>query len=457
MFKHLLLLLLMSGFVITRASDESLPGRLNVEQAQSTVVTLYSDQALVSQRFDTRPDGQGSLKIAGLPINRLDGSLNLEYVDGDTVYRPEDVFWHQGGLDRDNYYRNLLGKNVELFGGSLNVAIQGKLVSYQQGIGLVEGNNGRQYLIDYHDPQGLRILSLTASEIQGENLQYVKADFGQQPVSGSLKLSYITPQLSYDSHYRLTLLSHNQGRLELKTLLTNSANINFDQATIRLVAGGEGGVAEFYQKNRMLKASAMADTVDYGERVGDVLLTTLPKDTVLPANSRQLMDLFSEPLHLEKLYTLDVYGRSTGGRTATAERPRLTWKFAAPLDLPPAPVRLYEQDPEGGYIISGHSWLPKTTAGDSAWLTMGEALAVRVERNRLDLEQKSDKELVVKWQATVSNDQQDSITLLLRERDSNLIKFDSVRGATLEKPDQLRVEVAAGTRKTIHYTTKYRR
>ena len=457
MFKHLLLILLMSGFMITRVSGESLPGRLNVEQPQSTVVTLYSDKALVSQRFNARPDGQGGLKIAGLPINRLDGSLNLEYIDGDTVYRPEDVFWHQGGLDRDNYYRNLVGKNVELFGGGLNVAIQGILVSYQQGIGLVEGNNGRQYLIDYHDPQGLRILSLTASEIQGENLQYVKADFGQQPVSGPLKLSYITPQLSYDSHYQLTLFSHNQGRLELKTLLTNSASINFDQATIRLVAGGEGGVPEFYQKSRMLKASAMPDTVDYGERVGEVLLTTLPKGTVLPANSRQLMDLFSEALHLEKLYTLDVYGRSTGGRTSTAERPRLTWKFEAPLDLPPAQVRMYEQDLDGGYIISGHSWLPKTTAGDNAWLTMGEALAVRVERTRFDVEQKSDKELVVKWQATVSNDQQDSITLLLRERDSNLIKLDSVQGATLEKPDLLRVEVAAGTRKTIHFTAKYRR
>ncbi|MBO9481470.1 hypothetical protein [Salinisphaera sp. G21_0] len=457
MFKHSLLILLVSGFVITRASGESLPGKLNVEQPQSTVVTLYSDKALVSQRFNAQPDGQGSLKIAGLPINRLDGSLNLEYIDGDTVYRPEDVFWYQGGLDRDNYYRNLVGKNVELFGGGLNVAIQGKLVSYQQGVGLVEGNNGRQYLIDYHDPQGLRILSQASSETQGENLKYVRADFGQQSVSGPLKLSYITPQLSYDSHYRLTLLSHNQGRLELKTLLTNSANINFDQATIRLVAGGEGGVDEFYQQSRMLKASAMADTADYGERVGEVLLTTLPKGTVLPANSRQLMDLFSEPLHLEKLYTLDVYGRSTGGRTVTAERPRLTWKFEAPLDLPPAQVRVYEQDPDGGYIISGHSWLPKTTAGDNAWLTMGEALAVRVERNRVDVEQKSSKELVVKWQVTVSNDQQDSITLLLRERDANLIKLDSVRGATLEKPDLLRVEVAAGTSKAIHYTAKYRR
>ncbi|WP_257296127.1 hypothetical protein [Endozoicomonas sp. YOMI1] len=457
MFKHSLLILLMSGFLITRASGESLPGKLNVEQPQSTVVTLYSDKALISQIFNSRPDAQGTLEISGLPINRLDGSLNLEYIDGDTVFRPEDVFWYQGGLDRDNYYRNLVGKNVELFGGGLNVAILGKLVSYQQGIGLVEGNNGRQYFIDYHDPQGLRMLSLASSETQGENLKYVKADFGQQPVSGPLRLSYITPQLSYDSHYRLTLLSHNQGRLELKTLLTNSANINFDQATIRLVAGGEGGVPGFSQKSRMLEASLVTDAGDFAERVGEVLLTTLPKGTVLPANSRQLMDLFSEALHLEKLYTLDVYGRSTGGRTSTAERPRLTWKFEAPLDLPPAQVRLYEQDPDGGYIISGHSWLPKTTAGDNAWLTMGEALAVRVERTRIDVEQKSVKELVVQWQATVSNDQQDSITLLIRERDANLIKLDSVKGATLEKPDQLRIEVAAGTRKAIHFTAKYRR
>ncbi len=457
MFKHSLLVLLVSGFMVAKASGEALPGKLNVEQPKSTVVTLYSDKALISQTFNSRPDAKGSLEISGLPINRLDGSLNLEYVNGETVYRPEEIFWYQGGLDRDNYYRNLVGKNVEVFGGGLNVAIQGKLVSYQQGIGLVEGSNGRQYFIDYHDPQGLRILSRVSSETQGKSLKYLTADFGQQPVSGPLKLTYITPQLSYDSHYRLTLLSQNQGRLELKTLLTNSSNINFNQAKIRLVAGGEGGVPGFYRKNRMLEASVVADAGDYGERVGEVLLSTLPKDTVLPANSKQLIDLFSEALHLEKLYTLEVYGRSTGGRTSMAERPRLTWKFEAPLDLPPAQVRMYEQDPDGGYIISGNSWLPKTTAGDHTWLTMGEALAVRVERTRLDVEQKSDKELVVKWQATVSNDQEDSITLLLRERDPNLIKLESVKGATLEKPDQLRVEVSAGTQKVIHFTAKYRR
>ncbi|WP_257267047.1 hypothetical protein [Endozoicomonas sp. ONNA2] len=456
MFKHSLLVLLVSGFLVTRASGETLPGRLNVAQPQSTVVTLYSDKALISQTFNARPDGQGRLAIAGLPINWLDGSLNLEYIDAETVYRPADVFWYQGGLDRDNYYRNLVGKNVELIGGGLNVAIQGKLVSYQQGIGLVEGNNGRQYFIDYHDPQGLRILSRAVTEGLGENLKYVQADFGRQPVSGPLKLSYITPQLSYDSHYRLTLLSHNQGRLALKTLITNSSSVSYEQATIRLVAGGEGSVPGFYRKSRMPEASIMADAGDYAERVGEVLLTTLPKDTVLPANSRQLMDLFSEALHLEKLYTLDVYGRSTGGRTFMAERPRLTWKFVAPLDLPPAQVRMYESDPDGGYIISGHSWLSKTTAGDNAWLTMGEALAVRVERNRLDVEQKSVKELLVKWQATVSNDQKDSISLLIRERDPNLIKIDSVKGATLEKPDLLRVEVAGDTSKTIHFTAKYR-
>lgn len=457
MFKPSLLVLIISGLVTISAQGSTPQGKLNVNQAQSTIVTLYSDKALISQDFKKQPDEKGNLEISGLPVNRLDGSLNLEYIDGETVQRPEEISWYQGGLDRDNYYRNLVGKTVEVVGGGLNVAIQGKLVSYQQGIGLVEGNNARQYFIDYHDPQGLRMLSRDSADTQGKYLKYLTAKFGKHPASGNLKLSYITPLLSYDSHYRLTLLSENQGRLDLKALLANSSTINFSNAKIRLVAGGEGGVPGYYRKNRMMEASVVADAGEYGERVGEVLMTTLPEDTVLPANSKQLLDLFSETLHLEKLYTLDVYGRSTGGRTSMAERPRLTWKFEAPVDLPPAPVRLYESDTDGSYIIGGNSWLSKTTAGDTAWLTMGEALAVRVERSRIDVEQKSDKELVVKWQATVSNDQKDTITLLLRERDPNLLKLESIKGAILEKPDQIRVEVSAGTQKTIHYTGKYRR
>lgn len=457
MFKHSLMVLLVSGLVTIQAQGSTPQGKLNVSQAQSTIVTLYSDKALISQDFKQQPDEKGMLEISGLPVNRLDGSLDLEYTDGAAVHRAEEISWYQGGLDRDNYYRNLIGKTVEVFGGGLNVAIQGKLISYQQGIGLVEGSNGRQYFIDYHDPQGLRMLSGDSTDTRGKYLKYLTADFGNRSVSGKLSLSYITPLLNYDSHYRLTLLSENQGRLDLKALLANSSNINFSNARIRLVAGGEGGVPGYYRKNRMMEASVVADAGEYGERVGEVLMTTLPEDTVLPANSKQLLDLFSETLHLEKLYTLDVYGRSTGGRTSMAERPKLTWKFEAPVDLPPALVQLYESDADGSYIIGGNSWLPKTTAGDSAWLTMGEALAVRVERSRIDVEQKSDKELVVKWQATISNDQKDTITLLLRERDPNLLKLESVKGAALDKSDQIKVEVSAGARKTIHYTARYRR
>ncbi|MFK0573045.1 hypothetical protein [Endozoicomonas sp.] len=460
MFKPSLLVLIISSLVSMSAQGNTQPGQLDVNQAQSTIVTLYSDKALISQNFKKQPDKKGILEISGLPVNRLDGSLNLEYTDGAAVYRPEDISWYQGGLDRDNYYRNLIGKTVEVFGGGLNVAIQGKLISYQQGIGLVESSNGRQYFIDYHDPQGLRMLSRDSTDIQGKYLKYLTADFGNQSVSGMLNLSYITPLLNYDSHYRLTLLSENQGRLDLKALLANGSNINFSNAKIRLVAGGEGGMPGYYRKNRMMEASAVADAGEYGERVGEVLMTTLPEGTVLWANSRQLLDLFSETLHLEKLYTLEVYGRATGGRASMVERPKLTWKFEAPVDLPPASVRMYESDRDGSYIIGANSWLPKTTAGDNAWLTMGEALAVRVERSRIDIElkdEKSDKELVVKWQATISNDQKEAITLLLRDRDPNLLKLESVKGASLEKSDQIKVEVSAEAEKTIHFTARYRR
>lgn len=455
MFKRSLLALLLSGVGVAQASDGTTEGKLNVNQAKSTVVTLFTDKALISQNFDIRPDETGRLEIAGLSINQLDGSLNLEYIDGETIHRPEQVLWYQGGLDRENYYRSLVGKEVEVFGGGLNTAIVGTLVSYQQGIGLVEGSNHRQYFIDYHDPQGLRILSLEPLQGQDKSLNYLIANFGQQSANGALRLSYITPLLNYDSHYRLTLLSDHQGRLELKALLANSSGTHFNDARIRLVSGGEGGVPGFFLKTRRPEVS-MADAVEYGERVGEVLLTTLPEDTALLAHSKQLLDLFSKTVHLEKLYTLEIYGRSTGGRASMTLRPRLTWLFAAPLDLSPALVRTYESDPDGGYVISGHSRLAKTTVGDTARITMDEALAVRVEFSRLDAEQKGLKELLVKWQATVFNDQQENITLLLTERDSNLLRLESVTGGILEEPDQIRVEVAAGAKTAIEFTARYR-
>ncbi|WP_299726555.1 hypothetical protein [uncultured Endozoicomonas sp.] len=441
--------------------SEVVEGRLNVSEAKASTVTLYRDKAFIAQTFNKLPNQQGVLELAGLPMNRQNGSLCLEYRDGNHVIRPDTITWYLGGLDRDNYYRKLVGKTVEVFGSGLNVSVQGKLITFQNGVGLVEGNNGRQYFVDYQDPQGLRVLSREPSETQGKYLKYHTANFGQQKTAGKLHLSYITPLLSYESHYRLSVNASNSapqtGQLLMKALLSNSSSIDFSNAEIRLVAGDASTAPGMYRKAQMMEASMAADFTNPSERVGEVLVTPLPKQTALPANSRELINLLAKTLTLEKYYILDTYGRNGGRGALMAERPIQYWRFKAPVDLPPAPLRMYDKDSSGVEVIGGQSWMPKATAGEDVWLPIAEALAVRVERSRVEVQQKGDKELQVKWDVKVFNDQKQSVTLLLRERDANLLKLSDVKGAVLDKHNQLKLEVPAGSRKIASYIAIFRR
>ena len=208
----------------------------------------------------------------------------------------------------------------------------------------------------------------------------------------------------------------------------------------------------------MLDAVAGRAQSNYGQRVGEVLVSTLPDSTALPAHSSQQVSLHSENnLNLEKLYVLDVYGRSYGGRGQTLERPRLTYRFKVTDDLPAGQVRMFEEGPDGSLVISGNAWMPQTTSGDMARLTMGEALAVRIERVRIEGQQKANNELSVQWQTTVYNDRDEDITVLLADRDRNLLKLDNVMNAELDSSSVLRVNVAAGDKKTISYSSLYSR
>ncbi|MGB0360540.1 MAG: hypothetical protein ACPGEF_03920 [Endozoicomonas sp.] len=177
----------------------------------------------------------------------------------------------------------------------------------------------------------------------------------------------------------------------------------------------------------------------------------------MPANSRQLINLLSEQLFLDKYYIFDMYSRNAGRHSLMAERPVQYRRFKAPTDLAPAPLRMYEKDRSGTEIIGGQSWMPKAMEGEEVWLSISEALAVHVETTHAGIQQKRNKEVVVKWEMNVTNDQKQAVVLLLRKRDSNLIQLSDVKGAVLGKPNQIKVDVAAGSDKIISFVSIYRR
>ncbi|MGB1272431.1 MAG: DUF4139 domain-containing protein, partial [Endozoicomonas sp.] len=362
-----------------------------------------------------------------MPDDWQEGSLELGYQDGDRRQVPERVWWPKGGLGRDLIYRRLVGKTVEVIGGGLNVAVQGALMTYDRGMGLVQGSNGRQYLVDFQDPQGFRMVSRDSSLSRQDYFPFLMADFGQQQVKGTLKLSYLTHSIRFSSYYRLTIESDQRARLELRAIISNHTDADYSNAKVRLVSGNAAGSPGVLRNTAMMEAAAPESQNSMGRRVGEVLVTSLPDPLLLTPQSSHSVSLHHrENLALEKRYVLTVYGRSTGSRSANMERPKLTYRFKTEVDLPGGAVNLYEEGPDGVAVISGYGGLPKTTAGDMARLNMGEALAVRVERSWVDTQQKPDNGLQVQWQATVYNDQKEPVTLLLADRDRNLLKISDL-------------------------------
>ncbi|WP_257274156.1 MULTISPECIES: DUF4139 domain-containing protein [unclassified Endozoicomonas] len=445
----------MSANMVT--ADEQ-AGRVEVGHASSTHLTLYPDKALVRQQFKVLPGPEGKLVVEGMADDWEDDSLELEYIADKQGVVPDSLIWHRGGLDRDHLYHRLVGKSVELVGGGLNVPVQGVLLSYDSGMGLVQGSNGRQYLVDWNDPQGIRLASREQVFLEKDYQTRLIARFPDLVGTDQLRLSYITPSIRYSSHYRMTLDDTGKARIELTALLNNNTETDYNNADIKLVAGDMGRPNVGYARKMVRMDSANASPGQESQRVGEVMVISLPKDqTKLTPFSWQQMTLYKDDqIALDRYYQLDVNGRSYSGRTSDLQRPRLNYRFKAERDLPAGEVRILESTGDGTVIISGNAMIPQTTKGDYAHLAMGEALTVRVERKRVDSQQR-EKELISRWQTVVFNDSDEEVTLMMTDRDHSLIKLEDVKGGALQQTDTIKVKVPAKSNKTLSYTSVYSR
>lgn len=449
-----------AGLCVTSASvsGNTPAAQVDINTSGSTSLMIYQDYALVRKSLSVKPDDKGILQIVGMPDEWRYDSLELDYQLASGSLAPRQMGWHLNGLSRDAIYRSMVGKAVELLGGGLNAPMQGTLLFYRSGLGLVQGRDGRQFVVDWDDPQGIRMTgkdSLT-NEIQLQSHIYATFEVADldKIAEHPLRLSYVTPQLRYSSHYRLTLEEKGKARIELNGLLVNNTDASYNGADIRLVSGDTGRRGTYGRSRQVMMEAAPAMDVA-PERVGEMLVQSVPEGTSLPAHSQQQLSLMrKDPLTLEKIYTLDVYGRSFTGRNAAMERPRLSYRFKTDTDLPAAVVKLFEETSDGSLIISGDSWMSQTTAGDFAHLTMGEAQAVRVQRTLVDSRQQ-DKALVSQWNIVLLNDQDEAVTVVLMDRDNGLQKISEIKGATLEGHRSLKVKVPARGKTQIGYHGRY--
>lgn len=447
---------LSAGSIDLLAAIPENSGVLELDRAVQNDLTLYGDKALIRQRFNVQPDSNGMVSVEGIGSNWRGDSLELEYTGGDKPVLPTKISWTKGRLDRDSLYSKLVGKTVELVGGGLNVPVQGELLVYDDGVALVQGHNGRQYVVDWNDSQGVRLASKEPVFTEKDYIARLTADFGRQPTLEPLRLSYLTPALKYSSEYRLIQEAQGRARLERYITLINDSAIDYRDATIRMVAGGRESMVA-YSRQRGGSSDGVAASARRGEqRVGELLVTRWPEPVSVNRHSRVQLPQYKQAIRFEKLYTLDVQGRSYGGRSSSLERPRLVLAFKAGIDLAAGRVAIYEQEQSGATLLGGEAWLSATLKGDPAQLVMGEALAVRVERYKTDSQQKGDA-LQILWQATVYNDRNETIAFRLSDQDRSLLKLSDVKGGSLENTDAIRVSVPPASQKTLTYMATYSR
>lgn len=453
--KYSLLPLLILLYLPAAAADDS--GRLQLADAVDNEITLYTNNALIKQTFVALPDKKGTLVLQGFDSSWQQNGFLLQYTGADKPYFAEKVWWRHGALNRDSLYTKLVGQTVDLAGETIDEPLQGKLLAYDAGIGLVQGDDRRQYIIDLDDPQGIRLTPSENAFSQRDYAGDMIAEFGKQKPQGTLGLTYLSPLLSYTSRYRLTREKNNQSWLERVLTLKNTSNIDYKNTVIHLVSGDINESPRGRLETAYAKAAADGASASMDERVGELLVTPLKGTWTLPAHtSTQISQYKQENIAFEEHYLLEVYGGAFGSPPPALEHPRLILRFKAGADLAAGRVEIFEQNKDGASLLSGNARLAATVKGDSARLVLGEAFTVRVDRQRVTGRQ-SGNTVQTQWKTTVYNDRQSPITFILDDRQHNLIKLSAVEGGTPEGSSRIKVTVPAKGQKTIQYTAAYSR
>ncbi|WP_153767274.1 hypothetical protein [Endozoicomonas sp. OPT23] len=435
-------------------AQASSTGLVNLKEAQSSQLSIYSNRALVNQVFENSLNDKGQVTLTGISKLWQQNSIEMELNMAGKWQSPDSLTWKQGGLERERLYHSLVGKQVELIGGGLNVSVQGTLISYDGGLGLVQGTNGRQYLIDWSDPQGIRLAAREESYLAGDFQPSLSASFNEASKADSLRLSYITSGLRYSNQYRMTINSNKSARMELTSLLFNDSAIDYSNSSIYLVSG-DTGQSSFNNRfaGEVMAMKSSADVMP--ERKGEMLVTAMPSGTTLKPHSMEQVSLYkNDQLKVEKIYQHSFYGRSYRGGQEQKEKPSLSYRFTAERDFPEGSVRIYNKADSGALLITGESYLPRTIKGDPVVIPVGQALAVRLTKKLLSQKQGYGK-MTSDWQITVENDNKEAVKLLLVDGDYSLSDISDIEGAVKESHNTLLVTIPAGSSKTVSFETSY--
>ena len=445
----LFLLVMFNVFSISYAEKKEVVGNVSLKDAVSMGLVLYHDKGVVRQKFSMRPDANGQVILNGMMNKMEEGSLHVYFQGPEGKVIADQVWWHNNGLNRNSLYGRLVGKPVELVGGGLNASVSGEMLAYDSGIALVQGSNGRQYVVDWMDSQGFRLAAREKLFAESDYSTRVNVLFKTPVIGDDLRVSYATPLLKYTMNYKVTISSDDTMDLVLSAVLINDGPWDFPEVPVELISKNSYTTPDepkifmserFGVENEVIK-----------KKNGGMLVMPLKVTAPIRVNtSSEILMYAKEKIPVEKRYILNV-SKKTHSRVP--ERPKKLYRFRVGSDLPEAKVKVFEND-EGRIYLAGDGLLEQSNRGDMVQFSVGDTLDAWVERKVL----RSDREDTTKidyWQAVVHNNSKKNIVVFLKNTSGNLVRLGGVKGGRLESATSIRVDVVAGKSTTVTYSTSY--
>ncbi len=250
-------------------------------------------------------------------------------------------------------------------------------------------------------PEGLRTKPTLVADVLN------KAAAAEQ----NLELSYLTSGLSWKADYVADLTPGNTLNLNAWITLKNESGIDYNNASVQLIAGSVNQVAPVMPRPIMMARAAKGINMEMAamdtasmpssEAFADYYLYNLPvKTAIKDQQTKQVSLMTKEKVKYAKEYKMNsplYFYYNSGENEFTKANPQVVYKLnnvkedGLGLALPQGTIRFFETDSKGNQQFIGESSLNQLAEGEKTELSLGQAFDIFAAGKIASVKKISDK------------------------------------------------------------------
>ena len=357
--------------------------------AQDISMTITQENlALIKEtRSITLKKGQNSVKIDDLPSQLLSSSVNFFFNDQSVKLLEYNFEYYL--QNSQMILDNCIGSSIRILHPDLGT-IQGKLISAQRGILILETAEGELRIInDYQNTHFIIENSETNGDLVLSPTVFCSIE-SKSNLTDKTQISYLSSDINWATEYTAIIDDKEESlSLSTKAVISNYSGKDFQNCTLLLLAGD---INRSPQMKRGLDASRMdvmndmvtrAAESDFQESTSfEYHSYTLGRSITLEDQQQKILSLYpTRRTDISKIYTYHYQkdAKSVSVEVATVNSKDKGLGYPLPSGL----VRIQKQDGDQ-LLILGEDNISHTPVGEEIKLKIGQAFDIMAERKVLD-------------------------------------------------------------------------